>query len=460
MEFYNREEELKMLKERYASLKRGELIIIYGRRRVGKTTLIERFLGDIKRGVYSYIDLSEKAEILKRLSEDFSEQRDTFLKFGDWDDVYEYIYRAGNGIVVVFDEFQRLHAASPIAITRLQYYWDMKLKDKPVMIILLGSSIGMMKKVAMDGTAPLYGRATMIYKLRPFRYADMRKMFKAYSEREKIRIYTVFGGTPYYLSIFHDKNCDLFTGIEDIVLRSGAILRDEVPNLLRMELKDVARYNSILVSIAHGKHTLKEISDSTGIDVTKLKYYIDVLKDLMDILEIRKPILGKKRTTKYIIKDNFFKFWYKYVFSNMSKLELGNYTDVINTIRKNIDTDAGFVFEDIARELLITYNHRSIKGYKLDISEIGSWWNRKGSEIDIVAINRNKLLLGEVKWGKVDLDIAKGLIEKSNLIKWHGEKDFIIFSGKGFTKRCERFMEKNNIMHIDIHDIEYLFDNM
>lgn len=456
--FYNREQELEILRNRYEKMRKGEMIILYGRRRIGKTSLVKKFLDGIETRVYSFIDYSEKTDILDRISKDFSMQMDTFLRFGDWDHIYEYLSKIGGKIVVVFDEFQRLESVAPSGITRLQHYWDSKLNEKRVMLILVGSSIGMMKKVAISGGAPLYGRSTMVYKISPFKYSDMRKMFSDESEEDIVKIYTVFGGTPYYQSIFKDKNIRLFDGIEEIILRAGAQLREEPSNILRMELKEVSRYNSILSSIARGKQTITEISDAAGIEATNLRYYIENLKELLDIVGVRYPLLGKKKTTQYIIKDNFFKFWFKYVFPNHAALEMENYGYVMEKIKQGINSDIGFVFEDIVRELLSLYSRKAIEDYLLNITQIGSWWNRKGDEIDIVALNGEDLIVGEVKWGRIDIGVVESLIEKSKLINWKKNKKFLVVSRAGFTKRCERFMDENDIISLNMRDIKALFD--
>ncbi|MEM2282083.1 MAG: ATP-binding protein [Candidatus Hadarchaeales archaeon] len=452
--FHNRLEELNLLREKLRR-DRGELVIIYGRRRVGKTELVRQFLREVG-GVYLYIDYCEPAELLRLLSKDVREQSGEFVEFGSWDSFLEWL---STQRVVVLDEFQRLQQVSPAAITRLQRLWDDRLKSEKILLILVGSSIGMLRKVAMGGTAPLYGRATSQFKLEPFRYTEARGMFEGSSERERIGIYGVFGGTPYYLQ-FVEAELGLLGSVEKNVLRKGSPLLDEPLFLLRTELKEVTRYNSILAAIAEGKRTLKEISDASGIHINKLMYYIENLRDLMDLIELRKPVLGKEKMGRYNFKDNFFRFWYRFVLPNRSLLERGETEKVLSRVEAELDSYLGPVFEEVVRELLIRYNGRNLNGFQLDFDEIGSWWDRVGNEIDICARGKERVLIGEVKWGRdeVGTDLLDSLHRKSEILPWKGKKDLLLVSAGGFTKECRREAESEKVLHLDLSDIGRLFD--
>jgi AAA+ ATPase superfamily predicted ATPase len=456
-EFHDREKELEFLRQRAASLSRGELIILYGRRRVGKTELVRRFLQEAG-GVYLYVDYCEPRELLRLISKDVREQTGEFVEVGDWDTFFEWL---STKRVVAIDEFQRLHSVSRLALTRLQRWWDERLKSKPLMLILVGSSIGMLERVATGPSAPLYGRATSKLKLELFPYAEVRRMFRGLPERSRIEIYGIFGGTPHYLH-FVDPKKPLLECVREAILERGSALFEEPPSLLRMELKEATRYNSILAAISRGKRTVKEISDTTGIEANKLTYYLECLRDWLDLVEVRKPVLGKEKMGRYYIKDHFFNFWYVHVFTNRSRLERGEVEPVVKEIERGLSTYLGPVFEDVVRELLLRYNGGSIKGYRLSFEEIGSWWDRTGNEIDLCAAGREEVLLGEVKWGEREMgrEVLDALFQKAERLPRKWKKRFLLVSAGGFTEGCKRTAESEGVLCLDLTEIARLFDQL
>ena len=183
--FYDRKQELNLLKEEFANLQSGKMFVVYGRRRVGKTELIRQFIGSIpKNKMYFYVDLVEKQGILDSLSKTVQEQLGETRKFADFNDFLDFIaLKSDNGFVFVIDEFQRFLEISPQFITQLQNCWDQRLKDKKIMLILVGSSIGMIQKITGSKAGALYGRATRI-KISPFKYGEFRLMFKELSKKK------------------------------------------------------------------------------------------------------------------------------------------------------------------------------------------------------------------------------------------------------------------------------------
>ena len=463
-EFYDRKQELEMLKEKYTNLKSGEMVVIYGRRRVGKTELIRQFIKTIPEDkLYFYVDLIGKQGILDSLSNSIQEQIKETIKFSDFEDFLKYIETKAekDKFIVVIDEFQRFLDTAPQFITKLQNYWDSKLKNKKVMLILVGSSIGMIQKITNSKAGALYGRATRI-KISPFKYSDFRLMFKEMNEEEKVITYSVFGGTPYYLEKVKKTEGDIYQKIYDLLLKKGADLMEEPKNLLEYEnVRIHSKYNSILQATSSGKETLKEIQDVTKMDSTLMPAYIKKLDELLDLLGKKDPVLGKERLGRYCLKDNFFRFWYKFIFSNQTALNLGNTKFISDLIKENLNGYVGRVFEDISKELLISYLNKKIKNVELDFEDIGSWWDRNGNEIDIVAYNHKskKILVGEVKWTShhLDIDVLDELIRKSKLINFKGEYKFLLISKSGFTERCIKKMDDLKALYLDFKDISELF---
>jgi uncharacterized protein len=463
--FYDRKQETNILKEKYGSLKFGEMLVIYGRRRVGKTELIKQFIKTVpqKKSLYLYVDLINKQGMLNSFSLSIQEQLKENVLFSEFEDFLRYVEEKSNKekFVLVIDEFQRFLDISPDFITKLQNYWDSILKNKKLMLILVGSSIGMIQKITNSKVGALYGRGTKI-KISPFRYVDFRLMFNTLSEEEKILVYSVFGGTPYYLEKVKMVEGDIYKKIYELITKKGAELFEEPKNLLEYEnIRIHAKYNSILQATSSGKETLKEIEDFTKISSNILTPYLSRLDELLDLLGKKNPILGKERLGRYCVKDNFFKFWYKFIFPNQSALNLGNINFVDSLIKENLNSYVGRIFEDIVRELLVLYNTKEIKGVKLNFENIGSWWNRGDTEIDILAYNlkEKRYLVGEIKWTnkKLDLDVVQNLERKYKLINRQGKYDFIFVSKSGFTESAINRIKEINGISLDLKEIEELF---
>ena len=463
-EFFDRKNELKILQEKYIELSPSNMLVLYGRRRVGKTELVKQFLKNIKNHFYFYVEVTQKSEILNYLSKSVKEQLGEKIVFKDF---YEFLNYIGNKtdkepFVLVIDEFQRFLDIAPEYISSLQNAWDSKLKHKRILILLLGSSIGMIQKIMNSKAGALYGRAQKI-KISPFKYSDFRLMFKEMLEEDKVMTYSVFGGTPDYLDKFKKSKGDIYERIFHLVLKKGAVLFEEPKNLLEYEnVRIHAKYNAILGATSSGKETMKEIEDVTHITSQTMPAYLRRLDELLDLVERKDPVLGKERLGRYQTKDNFFKFWYKFILPNQTPLNLGNTKLVSDLIKQDLNSYVGRIFEDIVRELLIIYNTKEIKGLKLNFENIGSWWDRNGSEIDILAYNLKEkdFLFGEVKWTnkQLDTDVIEELERKSRYFHYSGTYKFLFVSKNGFTEKALRKMQEIGAVHLDLKEIEELFD--
>src|SRR3989344_495858 len=463
-EFFDRKNELKLLQDKYNGLSPSNMVVLYGRRRVGKTELVKQFLKNIKNHFYFYVEVTQKSEILNYLSKAVEEQLGENVIFRDF---YEFLNYIGDKsekepFVLVIDEFQRFLDIAPEYISSLQNAWDSKLKNKKIFILLLGSSIGMIQKIMNSKAGALYGRAQKI-KISPFKYADFRFMFENMSEEDKVITYSVFGGTPDYLDKFKKSKGDIYERIFELVLKRGAILFEEPKNLLEYEnVRAHAKYNAILRSISSGKETLKEIQDITKISSQTMPAYLRRLDELLDLACRKDPVLGKERLGRYQTKDNFFKFWYRFILPNQTALNLGNTKLVSDIIKQDLNSYIGRVFEDIIKELLILYNTQEIKGLKLNFENIGSWWDKNNNEIDILAYNlkEKSFLLGEVKWTnkQLDTDVVEELYRKSKLINYGGSYKFLFVSKNGFTQNALKKMQELNAVYLDLNDVKELFD--
>jgi hypothetical protein len=464
--FFDRYNELHLLKERYEKLNSGELLVIYGRRRIGKTELLRQFLekSDCKK-IYLYVNIAEKQELMRQFSKSILDQTGDGIKISNWDGLFDYLKTESDDkkMIVVLDEFQRFAKVSPDFISMLQDNLDRKLKNNKIMIILSGSSMGMTHELIFSTKGPLYGRASLKKKIEPFRYVDFRQMFSHIGDEEKkIAIYSFFGGTPYYLEAVKNEEKELFECISNLVLDENGRLFDEPITLLSSELKSFQRHNSILVLIAKGKNDLKEIADGMGMDQGQLTPHLHHLVKLLDIVHEEKPVLGMKKGKRYVFSDNFFRFWYRYIFQNKSAIELKNYSSVIAKIKDSYPTYLSRNFQDIIKELLILYNGAKIGKIDLDFEEIGSWWD-KNDEIDIVCRGKRSLVVGEVKYTEKPingLSLFNELKAKAEKIKFSGRINYLIVSKSGFESDTRDVLEKSGVTCLDLNEIKAHFEKL
>lgn len=471
IEFTDRKEEINPIRNRFENLKKGELVILFGRRRVGKTELTSKFLSDIpaEQKAYLLMDEGTPADMLRSVSEDISTAwPEVRREFASWEAVFSFLAERAKErkTVVAIDEFQRMNS-DPRAFSRFQKAWDMHLKDLPIMIIFLGSAVGAIDKIAINAKSPLFGRATARFRINPFGYQAFRQALNAKNEVDAVRLYSIFGGMPYYLD-FAEKcvlSKDFLSVVAEDILHKNGRLRDEPQALLRMELKDTGRYNSILAAIAAGHRNPKEISDQTGIKQGPLVFYLNKLENSLNIIKKIKPLCGKHRP-QYVFQDNFFAFWYKFVFRNLSTLEIEKYDFVRQKIETELPAVEGRVLEDILRELLVSYNGKMIKGVSISFTEIGSWWGRKDGDIDLVATSKNSLIVGECKWTEeqISSEVPATLEQRVAFLNCSDNQrskvQFVIFSKNGFSSFAQRYMEERNMLGLTLKDLTALFDEL
>lgn len=465
--FIDRKEEIEYLEKEFRE-ERFKFISIIGRRRVGKTRLIQKFLEYKKEKIYFYIpdanDLDLRLGFSRAIGEVF---KISFIGFPSWDEILSklFSYSIENRTIIVLDEFQRFEKINKSVPSIFQKHID-EYKDKSKMfLVVLGSSIGMMHKL-FDHSSALYGRRTGQINLFPFPYKDVREWFKGMREGEIIELYAVFGGTPRYLEEV-DPGSNVFENMRKI-LSKRSLLYTEPELLIKTELMDPGTFFDILKQLSFGKCTPTEIGDTLSIKQTSIAYYVDILSKDLDIIERRVPITEKRKKSKmgrYFLKDNFFRFWFRYVFPNFSALELDLCEPILMNIKKEFNSFAGRVFESVCKEFLIEMNKRNKLPFRF--TDVGPWWDRKGNEIDIVSLGKNtkEILFGECKWRnrKIDLNDLENLREKTKFVNWYtGERKehFALFSKSGFKKSCLDYCLKNNVLTFDLKDIRKLFGDI
>jgi len=412
--FVNRSEELQLLEEKFNSTS-PELVVIYGRRRVGKTELVARFMKG-KPAVYFLADRRPEKDLLlelrAKMAQVLKDESFAKLEVKDWLELFEEFLKwwKGGRVILALDEFPTLIEGNKAVPSIFQKLWDLKLKNSQVMLILLGSSVGMMETDVLGYRSPLYGRRTGQWKLLPIRFQYLSEFFPKYSEEDLVRVYGCLGGVPAYLLKF-DPNISFWANVAERFLRKGEFLYGEAEFLLREELREPRFYSAILKAAALGASSFGEIANSTGLEKSLLSKYLDVLEEL-GWIECLYPVGERLKPRKALhrIADPYMAFWFRYVFPNKSDLELGNIEPAIEKVQQDYEVYLGTVFEQIFRESL---QPLAVKGLlPIRPRSVGTWWFRD-LEIDVVALDEAQpsAIFFEVKWGSLKGAEAKKILQ-------------------------------------------------
>jgi len=407
--FVNREFELETL-ERLWAKKNFSLVIIYGRRRIGKTRLLTEFSKG-KKCVF-YVAVESSYELI---SKEFSETVKKFIGLslgGDILDVIENLTTLiDEKILIVLDEFQYIVNADPSFISRLQRLIDLKLKDRKLMLILCGSAVSFFENKLLGYRSPIFGRCTSSMKIKALNLFQIKDFFPSYDLKTLISVYSIVGGTPGYLEKL-DPEKSLEWNIR-MMITPGSYLFDEAINLLKQEMREPRTYFSILAAIADGKTSLGEISSIAKIDPRSITKYITLLEDLSIVKRVR-PI-GFKRPVRVCIEDNYFRFWFSYIYKLRSLLEARLIDEALSYILDTFDRYISYVFEDIVIEIVpLLFKEGLIQTRPI---QVGKWWH-KDTEIDVIVREPGvSTTFMEVKWSELNVrraeNILMKLIEKS-----------------------------------------------
>ncbi|GAB3022213.1 ATP-binding protein [Natronobiforma cellulositropha] len=441
MTFYNREAELDALTSALES-PGADFFVVYGRRRVGKTELLKEFCADRP---HIYFLAAQEAESRQR--EKFVDQVAEYFdervpRIDGWDEAFDYLGERlhTEDLVVVIDEFPYLVGENDSIPSYVQGFVDEQLRETDSMLVLCGSSVSTMESEVLGHESPLYGRRTAQLDVRPFSFTQARKVIE-YETADAIRSYSVTGGTPMYLTLF-DYEQSLAANVKSQVLSPTAVLYNEPEFLLRTELRNPARYLSILEAIALGHTTPNEISGATGIDPGPLSKYLQTLRQLR-LVGREVPVTASRKKSKrsrYLVADEYLRFWFRYVEPNRSSIEEAPEIVYDGTIAPDLPTHTASTFEDVCREAVWEGVRR---GAFDPYGEIGRWWYGE-DEIDIVGLapNDDRILFAECKWtaDPVGNALVASLEEKAANVRW-GPSDrderFALFSRSGFVDGLE-----------------------
>lgn len=451
--FIGRERELSALDRLYRSSK-FEFAVIYGRRRVGKTALINKFIDD-KNAIYFMGVESNAKQNLENLSKSIMEYvsgTEVDSIFSSFQSALEYVFRLAEKerIILAIDEYPYVARSSKSLASTLQLLID-RYKDKTnLMLILCGSSMSYMEDNVLAYKAPLYGRRTSQMKLLPFNFEETCRYFKNFSNEDKALVYGIVGGTPQYFLQIDDK-LNIEENIKNTFLNPVSFLYEEPINLLKQEVREPAIYTAIIAAIATGASRMSEISGKVGEDTNICAMY---LKNLINLGIVQKETpYGEKSSRKsvYSIEDNMFRFWYRFVFENNSIIARGATDLAYKRIEPQLSDYMGKIFEEICKQYLC--KQLILGDCPVEFMSLGRWWGnnpkeKRQEEIDIMGEqDKTTALFAECKWTneKVDIGVLETLIKRSELFGYK-KKHFYLFAKTGFTRGCvDKAAEMGNV---------------
>lgn len=459
--FIGREREVAALDRLYESNK-FEFAVIYGRRRVGKTALINHFI-DNKEAIYFMGVESNEKQNLENFSKsiiEYSSGIEAETSFLSFQAALEYVFKLAEKkrLILAIDEYPYVARSSKSLASTLQLLIDKYKDTSKLMLILCGSSMSYMEDEVLAYKSPLYGRRTAQMKIFPFSFDEACRYLKNYSDEDKALAYGIVGGTPQYLLQMDDR-LSIEDNIKNTYLNPISFLYEEPTNLLKQEVREPAIYMAIITAIAVGASRMSDISNKVGEDSNICANY---LKSLINLGIVKKETpYGEKTSRKsiYSIEDNMFRFWYRFVPNNNSVIMRGAADIVYRRIEPQLSEYMGAVFEEICKQylwkLLLDGNS------PVEFSELGRWWGndpieKKQTEIDIMGEqDKQTALFGECKWTneKVDLGVLETLIKRSKLFSYINVHLFL-FSRSGFTKGCiDKANELGNVSLVTYADM-------
>ena len=469
MRFYGRRRELAILDEAYQRPE-GQMFVLYGRRGVGKTVLLGRWLERRKlRHFFWTADQRSAPVLLRSLSQAIA----AFIEpgralpaeftYSAWELAFDEIARLAQPerLVVVLDEFTYLMAADPSLPSILQRVWDHKLKRSNLLLVITGSHAGMIERQVLSYRAPLYHRANASLHLQPLPYGALADFFPRYTPEARVQIYACVGGVPKYLELMRpdhplEENIQSLLGSKLIIDDAGALLRDQ--------LSEPAQCISIVEAIAAGFDQFNDIASMAGLPVSHLGKYLSVLKRL-GIVTREVPVTEtrpeKSRKGRYRITDHYLRFYYRFLANQRANLERGLINSVWLNIRHHLAEFVGrHVFEELCREYLWQLGNAGRLAFAP--REVGSFWGSRLPQIDVAAINEDahRLILGECKWtGKpVDAAVVTSLIERAQRVipapaeKW--TVTYAFFSRSGFAPDARPAATGRQCIWVDLKQLD------
>ena len=473
--FIGRKKELEELGRFYAE-DAFHFAVFYGRRRVGKTTLLNKFTENKETIYFTAMETTgkENLEQLSRRIMSVLMPQAPQIPFLSFYDAFDFTFKTAGKkrVVFIIDEYPYLAGSDKSVSSVLQAIIDRYQNSSRLFLILCGSSMSFMENQVLGYKSPLYGRRTSQFKIEPFEYYECAEMLPGFSNEEKINLYGICGGIPDYISRINNS-LSVQKNTENLFFNTSGRLFEEPSNLLKQELKTPQTYNAIITAIASGATRLNDISSKAGIETSQCS---NMLASLIGLGIIRKEypagenMTGKpSRKTIYLFADFMFRFWYRFVLPDLSRISMGYgkmvCAEIFEKARKSrmkqnniMETYMGPVFEECAAQFL----WRELGKGKFDFNILGRWWGsnpieKNEEEIDLLAFGREgKLLFGECKWKNslTGTETFLDLIRKSELFHDCRQKQYVLFSKTGFTAKLIKIAaQRKDTMLISINDM-------
>lgn len=484
MKFVDRRRELKQLDDFYHRSVAG-LLVLYGRRRVGKTSLLSHWLNQLtirhklsaNQSLFwtattqgSQYQLRDFSQAVIRLDLRLPTPPAPDFSFPNWETAFGYLadlatlHSAHDPFVIIIDEFTYLVQSDPAIVSLLQRVWDHRLSRTPnLRLVLSGSLVGIMDRKVLSAQSPLYGRATSLLKLHPLAFGTLAELFPTWSAAERVALYSVCGGIPSYLALFEGA-ANFTRGLRQGALAPGSLLFSDASLLLNERLNDPYVYSSVLASIASGFHTWKDIAHMAGVTETNLGHYLETLQAL-GMVERRHPVLAGagSRRGRYHVSDPFLRFYYRFILPYRTAIERGELARVTETIASDLRAFIGaYVFEELCCEWILSESDRGQLGFLPE--EVGSFWSQhrgQAVQLDIVAASRRskQLLIGEAKWSDkpVARDVLTDLVKRSQRMPQVAEgwqTQYALFARAGFTEATREAAQTLKARLVDLPELE------
>ena len=429
--FVDRETELDTLQSRYTA-DEPSLITVWGRRRVGKTELVERSVRDREDAVH-YQATQTTSQV--QLDDFVDEAAATFPGVErirrEWEALLSYLLE--RDAVVVLDEFPFLIEADESLPSVVQRLWDHELDDTAGTLVLIGSSISMMKEKVMSGGSPLHGRFDTRLRLGELPFDAVSQLLPAYDPDQQVFAWAIFGGTPHYLQAVDDGR-SLAANVREAVLSKRGFLHDEPEYVLRTELAEPNRYFAVLRAIAAGETTPNEIAQTAGIGGDQISNYLKTLQDL-EIVRRRVPVTEDpvdSRRGRYELQDALFRFWFRFVYGHGDRYDRVGADAYEQLVEPHLPDFASPTFEELCRRA----TRELYDDYTFD--RVGSWWYQE-REVDVVGLTtQSTLVVGECKFtnSPVGYDVLQRLEDDAAEIRWppRDETEYCLFARSGFRQ--------------------------
>ncbi len=432
----DREIELEYLDRRYEE-GRPHLLVLYGRRRVGKTELLRRFIAG-KPCVYflaARTSIRDNLAVLrKRIAEATGRRYFERLEVSTLRELLQFVAEELDRPCLVVDEFGYLVELDRGVVSELQYAWDEWLSRKGSFIVLCGSTVSVIETEVLGVKSPLYGRRTGSWRVEPLDFRGVRELLPRYGFEDAVKAWAVAGGVPLYVKELDDGRTPE-ENVRDVVFAKGSLLFDEGYFLLREELREPSTYLTILKYLSLGYNSLGKLAGATGYDKSNLAKYLSVLEGLGLVRHV--VPYGQKRKGVYQVADNYMWFWLKFVLPNRAELELGLAEEVLHREEERLRQHFGLVLEELVRQLIA----RGTLKLPFRPRYVGQWWHRD-AQIDVLAVGDDDALFAEVKWGKASRRDLDRLVTASQRVDvGHRKRHYMVVAREGDVEGLVDFEE-------------------